>query len=105
MTKHLRGAPSGTCEACGKHVARLELDHRDPLWNGGPNDRANLQWLCPTCHRAKTVAERRSVAYRHRRTIRPSVPEERRGCVSRLVRIVFWLFVVILAIAVIAVIV
>ncbi|MGQ0521463.1 MAG: HNH endonuclease signature motif containing protein [Actinomycetota bacterium] len=38
----------------------LEWDHVDPVANGGPTSFANLEGLCPPCHRAKTEADRRA---------------------------------------------
>lgn len=61
-----RGA--GTCAECGLVFAavRLEVDHRDPLWNGGRDTEGNLQLLCLDCHAEKTEAETRE------RTRRPT---------------------------------
>jgi 5-methylcytosine-specific restriction endonuclease McrA len=38
----------------------LAVDHRTALADGGGNDLSNLQLLCPVCHLAKTVAEKRA---------------------------------------------
>lgn len=48
------------CAECYRHgLVRIgdELDHIAPLWKGGSNDPANLQWLCKPCHADKTAAE------------------------------------------------
>lgn len=46
---------------CGKCNRLLdehhEIDHKQPLWNGGTNDRSNLWALCSTCHKDKTAQE------------------------------------------------
>lgn len=48
------------CERCGIVVAYphgFELDHRIPLWQGGPDTEDNCQVLCigpQGCHEAKT---------------------------------------------------
>ena len=47
------------CTSCGR-AGRLEVDHREPLGEGGaPYDLSNLQTLCRSCHVAKTRLERR----------------------------------------------
>jgi 5-methylcytosine-specific restriction endonuclease McrA len=45
------------CEQC-KATDNLEIDHIIPSMHGGLNDRANLQKLCRSCHRAKTKREK-----------------------------------------------
>lgn len=48
------------CAECHRHgLVRIgeELDHIVPLWKGGSNDPANLQWLCKPCHAEKTARE------------------------------------------------
>jgi len=47
------------CVDCGNHLA-LELDHDDPVANGGPTTRSNLRWRCYHCHRQKTERDRRT---------------------------------------------
>lgn len=39
----------------GKH--RRTIDHIIPLWNGGTNDRKNLQAICWSCHQEKNKQE------------------------------------------------
>jgi 5-methylcytosine-specific restriction protein A len=46
------------CEAEGRVVAAQEVDHIQPLWKGGTNERRNLQPLCIPHHRAKSLQER-----------------------------------------------
>ena len=44
------------CQLCGataKHRARLEVDHKKPVIEGGTNDPSNLWTLCFTCNRGK----------------------------------------------------
>jgi hypothetical protein len=45
----------GYFDDSGRHS--LEVDHIEPLWAGGADDRANLQALCVACHKAKTKGE------------------------------------------------
>lgn len=45
------------CYRGGKVRLGEELDHVVPLWQGGSNDLANLQWLCKPCHADKTAGE------------------------------------------------
>lgn len=45
-----------------------ESDHVVPLWAGGLNSVANLQTLCPPCHRGKTAAEAAARAVRAKET-------------------------------------
>jgi 5-methylcytosine-specific restriction endonuclease McrA len=40
-----------------RDAVRLEMDHIIPLSKGGDNALANLQFLCPRCHRAKTAKD------------------------------------------------
>ena len=44
---------------CGNLLA-LELDHDDPVANGGPTTRSNMKWRCNHCHREKTERDRRA---------------------------------------------
>jgi 5-methylcytosine-specific restriction endonuclease McrA len=46
-----------TCARCGLITQDLELDHIQPLNDGGTNDESNLQPLCKVCHKAKTKLE------------------------------------------------
>jgi 5-methylcytosine-specific restriction endonuclease McrA len=45
------------CVDCGAHF-RLEIDHVDPVANGGPTCATNLEPRCPPCHAAKTERDR-----------------------------------------------
>ena len=46
------------CAECGA-TGRLELDHIEPLAEGGRDELGNCQNLCPPCHRVKSEAERK----------------------------------------------
>ncbi len=46
------------CRSCGR-AGRLEADHIDRRWPGGPYNLDNLQTLCRPCHIEKTRAENR----------------------------------------------
>jgi len=45
------------CEHCGKRVG-LEIDHIDPVANGGATEASNLELLCRCEHREKSEADR-----------------------------------------------
>lgn len=45
------------CINCKVRTMVLEIDHIVPLYQGGDNSKENLQGLCPTCHRKKTMYE------------------------------------------------
>lgn len=47
------------CNRC-KEVLHytFEIDHIQPLFDGGSNDESNLQALCAQCHRIKSIDER-----------------------------------------------
>ena len=50
------------CEICGTNgrtTAATEVDHIQPLREGGTNDYFNLQAICSRCHKRKTGYERR----------------------------------------------
>lgn len=57
-----KGVPNYTCPLQGRHFdeAGYDIDHIQPLFLGGSNDPCNLQALCPSCHRVKTIAEQRA---------------------------------------------
>jgi 5-methylcytosine-specific restriction protein A len=46
------------CRAAGRVAASTEVDHIQPLEQGGADDRANLQGICAPCHRNKSARER-----------------------------------------------
>jgi phage FluMu protein Com len=49
------------CALCAKLLPfAWELDHINPLFNGGDNERQNMQILCGCCHGAKSILERAS---------------------------------------------
>jgi DNA-directed RNA polymerase subunit RPC12/RpoP len=59
------------CANCKKELGlEFEIDHRIPLGDKGTNEYANLQALCPECHRRKTDAER---FLNSKFTFRPSI--------------------------------
>lgn len=41
----------------------VEMDHEIPLVRGGPDSPKNCRILCPSCHKAKSIFERRSPQY------------------------------------------
>lgn len=47
------------CVETGEDRAAVEVDHKMPLWKGGPDDETNLQGLCREHHAAKTARESR----------------------------------------------
>jgi 5-methylcytosine-specific restriction protein A len=52
------------CAERGRAVPAVEVDHIQPLRDGGDNSRENLQPLCCACHDAKTMRD--LVKRRHR---------------------------------------
>lgn len=49
--------PDGGCLLPGE-LQEFDIDHVLPLWKGGQDETANMQALCPACHRRKTNRER-----------------------------------------------
>jgi 5-methylcytosine-specific restriction protein A len=49
--------PDGGCLLPGE-LQEFDIDHVLPLWKGGQDEAANMQALCPACHRRKTNRER-----------------------------------------------
>ena len=47
----------------GNEKANYEIDHIRPLANGGNNELTNLQALCKSCHRDKTMSENENGEY------------------------------------------
>ncbi len=45
------------CLAKGKLRAATDLDHRVPLFKGGPDTAQNRQGLCAECHKVKTAED------------------------------------------------
>lgn len=46
------------CNICGETLsASCQVDHIIPLYQGGSNDRDNLQGVCSPCHDAKTTQD------------------------------------------------
>ena len=56
-------AEIGTCEACGM-VAGTQAHHKEPLYKGGEDVRANLTCLCDTCHQAAPESAEEFEVYR-----------------------------------------
>ena len=55
---------NGECNICNTQLTnKYEIDHIRPLANGGSNDESNLQLLCCSCHRDKTITERENGEY------------------------------------------
>ena len=57
----VRHEAGGRCQmpGCGRREARMYVDHRVELRDGGaPLDRTNVWLLCGSCHTRKTIAER-----------------------------------------------
>lgn len=42
------------CRALVEYPSGFELDHKVPLFKGGPDRDENMQVLCPPCHQIKT---------------------------------------------------
>ena len=47
-----------TCHVCAELLnSAYQIDHVQPLWQGGADDRENMMALCASCHAQKTQAE------------------------------------------------
>lgn len=57
MKQRVREEQGGICARSWCDAPALDVDHIIALWNGGTNDRSNLEALCSTCHAQKTKAE------------------------------------------------
>jgi 5-methylcytosine-specific restriction endonuclease McrA len=56
-----------SCKNCNKLLpATFEIDHIQPLSQGGKEVLSNLQALCPNCHREKTNPERQLLGDKRR---------------------------------------
>ena len=57
--KRIVGARSGwKCEQCNSILDETyECDHKIPLWKGGGDTIDDLQALCVSCHKKKTLVE------------------------------------------------
>jgi hypothetical protein len=56
---------NGVCNDpdCQEVHEKYQIDHIIPLINGGTNNRDNLQALCISCHREKTITEKESLEH------------------------------------------
>jgi len=72
MSKRIQREQGYRCAECGVLTTRVELDHIVPLGLDGTEDRANLQTLCPPCHRLKTTADQHAIRERQRDEGRPT---------------------------------
>lgn len=52
-----------TCALCTRGAKPGQADHKVAIILGGENRETNLQWLCVSCHKAKTKAD---VAFKSR---------------------------------------
>lgn len=50
------------CQKCGVTTTRGEVDHINPLDEGGKNTLSNLSYLCKKCHKIKTNNDREKKA-------------------------------------------
>ena len=51
-----------SCKKCNIMLdASYEVDHINPLYNGGTNDITNLQALCRNCHGMKTINDKLNI--------------------------------------------
>lgn len=57
MKARVREEQGGNCARSWCEAPALDVDHIIALWNGGNNDRTNLEALCTACHGQKTKAE------------------------------------------------
>lgn len=58
--KRILSRDKGLCQVClklGKFRPARDVDHIVHRGNGGADDDANLQSICPKCHAAKTAQE------------------------------------------------
>lgn len=46
-----------TCQICERVTQSGDCDHITPEAKGGKTEMENLQWLCRTCHEAKTIRD------------------------------------------------
>jgi 5-methylcytosine-specific restriction endonuclease McrA len=70
MKKIVAAEQKWCCNICQELLdATYEVDHRIPLWNGGKNNKSNLQALCPSCHAKKTYSENAKHEIRKRKHV------------------------------------
>ena len=51
------------CPLCKNPLKSYQIDHIRPLANGGTNEFQNLQALCPSCHKEKSIEEKLNCDY------------------------------------------
>lgn len=73
------------CAACACMLPpAYELDHRIPLWDGGPDCfETNADALCPTCHAGKTQRESVERARRRREARSLAIQEAKADTATR----------------------
>ena len=70
LANKIRARDNHTCQQCGQ--PGHEVDHITPRAFGGTDNPNNLQTLCTTCHRKKTLTEQaQGRQRRHQRLRRP----------------------------------
>lgn len=62
--KRATGGRLLACAHCGLRTREGAYDHIVPLFTGGADAVANLQWLCKRCHRGKTTDDAERYAAR-----------------------------------------
>lgn len=56
--KYIASQQGWRCKSCNNLLDfGYEIDHVKPLWGGGDNSVGNLQALCTTCHKTKTMMD------------------------------------------------
>lgn len=55
LKKDILKSQGGKCMYCGakQRIDLMDIDHKNPIANGGSNTRRNLQVLCRTCNTRK----------------------------------------------------
>ena len=56
--KRIAASGAWRCGMCNELLPScFEIDHKIPLWNGGPDETENMWALCSGCHSKKTEEE------------------------------------------------
>ncbi len=53
------------CAVCDDEIDKYELDHKQPLCDGGKDDVENMQAICLPCHAEKCASERLNIYGKH----------------------------------------